>query len=389
MRTKIAIVHGRMVFGGAERVLINMLRILDYTKYDVDLYLLEPLKDNEDGFQDRIDKRVHIKFVNEIIVSCKTPYYANRLYDCAIAFQGIDLSILEILNYHLLSKCRIAWIHGDCSCYNYSYSIKNSFIKEYHLIDKIFCVSKKVEAIFRDFYPMLQNRTEVFYNVINKEEIITHSNDYIALLKNNNSILSVGRIAPEKGHILIPQVAKRLKEDGFCFKWDIIGDGPSRAEVDNEINKYNVQDVVHILGYKSNPYPYIKTCNLFVLPSFAEGYGMVAAEALILQRPIVITPECGIAEQIQNRVTGLIAQDSTSDGLYGCIKDFLSHDSLRKTIEYNVKGVKWDNQLEINKLYSFIDDCISRRSIWKNNLIIVLLFFYIKKIINKFRCFFI
>ena len=123
------------------------------------------------------------------------------------------------------------------SIYKLNYDYKNKLVVLRDIVNPVV-----IRKLSEEFYP---------------EEYTTK--DYI--------ITTVGRIAEVKGYDLLVKSAKLLKEYNFKFKWYIVGDGPERLVIEEMIKKYNLDNDVILLGNKSNPYPYIKNCNLYVQTS--------------------------------------------------------------------------------------------------------------------------
>lgn len=361
MRKKIAIIHGQMVIGGAERVLVNMLHHLDYDHYDVYLFLDKPVEKDEDGLEHLIDRRVHISYWGDMTFSILSPFIHPDRFDCAIAYQGLNLIHLQHLNRRIKAERRIAWIHGDCRYECSDEERIRCYTREYARLDRIFCVSRGVEDIFTNVFPKVCHLTAVHYNLLDEEEIKRKSTiDVDDPLADGLSILSLGRMSKEKGHILIPLAARMLKEKGIRFHWYIVGDGDCRIQVEREIKKQHVEDCVSIKGYRQNPYPYIQQCRLFVLPSISEGYCTVTLEALLLHKAVVATPVCGINEQIEDGYTGLICKDKTSEALFEAICRMVTDRQLTDFINGNVRRRKFNNISELQKLYGFIETPTSR-----------------------------
>ena len=110
-------------------------------------------------------------------------------------------------------------------------------------------------------------------------------------------ILTIGRLSREKGFDLAIKTAKLLSEDGLKFRWFFIGDGPEFYKLLKLIKKYKLDNYIVMLGYKSNPYKYIKNCSIYVQPSRYEGFSTTVMEAIVLSKKIVITNVSGAQEQ--------------------------------------------------------------------------------------------
>lgn len=92
-----------------------------------------------------------------------------------------------------------------------------------------------------------------------------------------------------KGYDRLIHVAKRLIDDRYFFRIMILGEGAEKESLDQEIRKLGLKDIVCLIGYRSNPYPYIKGCTAFICPSRSEGFSTAASEAVILGNPCVVT----------------------------------------------------------------------------------------------------
>lgn len=79
---------------------------------------------------------------------------------------------------------------------------------------------------------------------------------------------------PQKRQDRLIHIAKNLKDDGYDFKIQIIGNGPEEDKIKSLIDELDVSDKIELLGLKTNPYPYIKNADCFVLSSEFEGFGI-------------------------------------------------------------------------------------------------------------------
>jgi len=169
------------------------------------------------------------------------------------------------------------------------------------------------------------------------------------------NILTVGRLSTEKGQQMIPATVRLLLDAGYDVHWYLVGDGPLRETIEAEIEKYNVQDHVILLGTQMNPYPYIKNCDIYVQPSFSEGYCTTTMEAKILHKPIVTTDAPGMREQFVSGENGLIVDAMTPQALFEGIRTLLDHPELCQKFVGNLEKETFDNREELQKLYDFIE----------------------------------
>ena len=122
--------------------------------------------------------------------------------------------------------------------------------------------------------------------------------------------MSIGRLVEQKGFDLAVKAAKTLKDKGFQFKWFIIGVGGLEENLKAYISQHDLQNDFELLGERSNPYPYIKHCNLFLQTSRFEGKSIVVDEAKILNKPIIATNYPTVKDNIQDGQSGIICETS-------------------------------------------------------------------------------
>src|SRR5699024_5545286 len=123
----------------------------------------------------------------------------------------------------------------------------------------------------------------VFENIVSAKELQYLAKDGESFSDGYHGlrIVTLGRLSKEKGPQLIPEVVKRLKEEGFRFRWYLIGDGNLRGAMEAIIKKLNIQNELVLLGAQTNPYAYLKDAEVYVQPSLTEGYGISLKEAQV------------------------------------------------------------------------------------------------------------
>ena len=364
-KKRIAIVQPAMHIGGVEKVLITVLRAFDYSKVEIDLYL-----GNISGeFINSIPSEVNIIQIPEIpkckdaiirelcslhfgqaLYICVThlilkstifsqnkkdkntyKYLVKRIscsYDVAVSWHGGWDYYNKFAVWSLKAKRHLAWIHGDIG------SQKNE--KVFNEFDSIICVSESTRDQFCKYYPTVATKTKVIHNIIDRDEITKKAQESAEEMDIQRfSIVSVGRITREKGFQMIPDIAKMVNSGGVDFEWYIVGDGNMRMDIEKALQKYHL-NCVHMLGLKSNPYPYMKMCSLYVQPSFSEGYCTTTNEAKVLGKPIVVADVPGISEQFVHGVTGYVVPEATVEDLAGGIMYMMKHPELRQLLSENL-----------------------------------------------------
>jgi glycosyltransferase involved in cell wall biosynthesis len=121
-------------------------------------------------------------------------------------------------------------------------------------------------------------------------------------------LVFVGRLSPEKGAVLLLEAAALLRGEGLRVELVLIGDGPSRPELERAVAEKGLGDAVSFLGWRGSEQvrQAILESRALVLPSFAEGLPIVLMEALALHRPVVSTYVAGIPELVQPGKNGFL-----------------------------------------------------------------------------------
>ena len=168
-------------------------------------------------------------------------------------------------------------------------------------------------------------------------------------------LLSIGRFCVAKNFDNVPEICKLIIEPGLNIKWYLIGFGADEQLIRSKITEFHMEDYVIILGKKENPYPYIKTCDLYVQPSRFEGRCVSVTEAQMLGKPVVITDYPTSASQLEDGVDGIIVpleNDRCAERIANVIQD----KELQHKVIDNSKSKDYSNKSEINVLYDLIDD---------------------------------
>lgn len=397
MKKKVFIFFHSMEIGGAERALLGLLNSFDYSKYEVDLFLLRHngelmnLIPNEVNLIDENKKysslgtpitsvikngniniafgRLYAKLKAKLFNKKRgyndslavfeyshkytkkfMPMMSDKVYDLAISFLIPHYFVTEKVR----AKKKIAWIHTD---YSYLNLDVESELKMWQAYDNIISISNDVTDAFLSKFPSLGDKIVLIENISSKGFIDSQA-DLINVSKefdsNYTNLLSVGRFSDAKNFDNVPEIASIIKAKGINFKWYIIGYGGQEALIKSKIKEYGMEDTVILLGKKKNPYPYIKACDIYIQPSRYEGKAVTVCEALIMNKPVVITDYPTAHSQLRDGFDGIIVP-MDNDGCAQGIIDVIKNKELQKKLIENTKSTNYSNESEIEKLYELID----------------------------------
>ena len=349
---KLLIFGYTMDMGGAEKALLDTLNYL-HDKIEIDLYLFKktgplmkeiPSDVNVYELKKNIFEYIFFRFIPLYRKYKINKIYNQRKYDYVFGYmEGRSATwVSDIKDKH---PKKYAWIHNDV--YKFDIGISEKEIrKSYNNLTKVICVSKEAKQNFCEKYNISKDKVIVIYNYIDESLILKKANDF----KVNNKVftfVNVAKMRDQKRQDRLVMAASYLKKLGYKFKIQLVGDGPNLEKIKAMVTENNVSDVVEVLGLKTNPYPYIKNADVFVLSSFMEGYGIVIKEALLLKKHIITTDVVGPREILEDGKYGIIVPNNDDDIKYA-MEDIMKNKAKYKYLDENLRHYKGDNE-EIKK----------------------------------------
>ena len=223
-------------------------------------------------------------------------------------------------------------------------------------LNYLITVSEECESILKSEVPEEKNKIKLIYNIVSKKAIETLAQEKLdedEMPKDKINILSIGRLHEQKGFDMAIEACKILIDKGYTVCWSIIGEGVEREKLELLIEKNNLKESFKLLGLKSNPYKYIKACDIYAQPSRYEGKSVAIDEVKILCKPIVVTNFSTVYDQIENNVTGIISK-MNSNGICNGIEELLINHKLKNKIVMNLNSLQLGNEDEIKKIYELL-----------------------------------
>lgn len=391
-KKKILFINYSLHSGGIEKSLVTVLSLFDYQTYDVDLQLFA----NDGMFLSRVPSAVHLLpplFPAEYKLNIRQAFPAlvrkgrpltaacrlmvsfaglkgtmgerlvrmwnverrfirpsKKEYDTVIAFmegQPIYYAVSKVK-----SKNKIGFIHGDYAAMGLSKIYDYDFVRH---LNALCTVSESCKTALDRTFPEFTDKFHVIYNIISSTFMRNMANETADFEDNFTGmrILTIARLSHQKGlDIALPAIAA-LKKEGLKFKWYIIGIGPEEESLKAMIDQLGIGDTVQFMGERANPYPYLKTCDVYLQPSRFEGKSIAVDEAMVMCRPILLTDFSTAADQITSGENGLIVP-MTSEGVADGLKDLLLNAERRAHFSAVLAESDYTNEDEINKLYALI-----------------------------------
>lgn len=335
---KLLFINGHLNTGGVEKSLLDILKHLDYEKFDVDLLLLEELGD----YAAEIPEQVHVQlrclkntygsvlssllrcirqrdwfcfrmrliflmmklFGQKNIRLARKLLTGNQHYDCVIGFRsGI---CTQIAAFAVNAGKRITWWHhGEINVE------RSSYLEVANACDQIAVVSEACRGMLADAFPTLEQKLTIVPNMLDIDSIRRKAEAFQPYAQADVlHIVTLCRLSPEKRIENAIFAAQKLKAAGIALLWHLVGGGSIDSDIRQRAEAAGVSDVFLFEGNQPNPYPYLKNADLFVHPSYVESQGLVVLEAMALGIPCVVTKSLGPCEFIEDEVNGLLTEQS-------------------------------------------------------------------------------
>lgn len=342
----------------AQIALINLLKKINYNKYEVDLLL----EKNEGKLKKSIPKHIKIldykisnnkinvlKIIQNFINKIKFKLKNYHKYDCAVSF-FIDSknSYFYIKN---ASKRRVIFIFDDYTNIYKNEKIRDFFTqKNIYDFNHIVFFSNQSKDNFLKYYPSLSKKTHVINSIINYDVIEKKSREKILenIKRNNTNLLLIGELNEEKNNILAYlKLINELKTDISNIKLYIIGEGIDEFAYKSYVEDNKLQENVFFLGTKKNIYPYIKKCNYLTLIGKFEDNPLLAMETLLLKTQIFSTMNFS-DDVIDNDYIFAISKQFNK--MKEEIKNILLNKE-KKRIKFNIENINNEKLEKIERLF--------------------------------------
>lgn len=220
----------------------------------------------------------------------------------------------------------------------------------YRQMDAFVFISKYVRAEkIKQFPSLTRKRTDLIYNGAELRK--DYGGNEIELKK--HSILDVAGLTDLKNLEIVIRalkvlIEKRGRKDIYFY---IAGDGPKRSDLEALIKSLGLQNNVVLLGYQPNVGFLLYSCDIFVHPSYAEGFGIVVAEAMLAEKPIIVSAAGALPELIQHEYSGLVIDPFDEVKWAEALLQLLDNPDYCKYLAYNAK-LKAETEFSIKQFAS-------------------------------------
>lgn len=376
MRKKILFVNDEMTMGGVARILNTFLKMIDREQYEVDLLVLH----KRGELLEEVPKDINIlegtSFFNAIDIplrQCKGVALFRKLVLLFYMKTGLIKRKIKRERKKILSKhydiefsakegfCtiftgygdsdkKINWVQVDYKESNYS-SNHMSLVKDaLKNIDMNIACSAKVMESYKELFDV--KRICVIHNLVDEERIrsLSLKDKSIETDGEKINLITVARFHKQKGVDRLINAYAKLKNH---YTLTIIGDGELKDELYGLAKEKACFDDIKWLGIRTNPYPDVRACDLFVMSSLYEGYPTMTIESLISDTPVLTTSVAGVGEQI-NEKNGWIVENS-EEALTAKLNELKKSKELLKEMKKYLLDYHYDNQKILNEYYKLFN----------------------------------
>lgn len=222
----------------------------------------------------------------------------------------------------------------------------------YKKSDAFIFISKFVKHEKEKQFPILKNKQNtIIYNGTEKRKII--ENDSIVL--NKIAVLAIGSLIKLKNIQVLIEAMNLLINDynRHDINIYITGDGSYREKLESAIIKNGIEKHFFLLGNQINIGGFLEQCDVFVHPSYFEGFGIVVAEAMLAEKPIIVSNAGALPELIENEKSGLIIDPFDAEAWANAIIRIIDDTNLATSLATNalIKAERDYSVLNFTKNY--------------------------------------
>lgn len=348
---KITILALHLWAGGVEKTIATLSNILA-KKYEVEIisnyqieekpafaiddrvkirYLMPGLKPNAKEFKTALKNLQLVKVLKEGMKAINILYLRRTLMIKAIKELSCDIAIsTRFIHSKLLGKyganniVKIAQEHNNNGNERYIRKV----VKSLKGIDFFMPVSKELTNMYEE--KLKGKKIKCVYI----PHCLKHYPEVTSDLKEHN-IISMGRLSSEKGFLDLIDVFEMVSKKEPTWHLNIAGDGQERQKLENKIQQKNLQDKIHILGFKNEKEleELRLQSSIYVMTSFNESFGLVLIEAESYGLPLLAFDSAsGPKEIIKNGENGFLIENRNKEQMANKIIELISNQELRNKI---------------------------------------------------------
>lgn len=319
MKQNILFILNSLCFGGAEKQVVSLLNNLDTENFNLfliflknDTTLLPQIK------SDRLKEAVLFETTKFNIHAAKDigSYIDNNEIDIVLCTNAFPLLYGSLARFFSKRRPKIIEVFHSTALQTLKENIYMAlFFPLFWLSDALVYVCKNQKRYW-SIRALRAKKTLVIYNGVDTEFFSdTYSPDQKINLRQqfdftpDDYIVGIcAAMRPEKYHTDLLLAIKNLKDKGILVKALLIGDGPMKGVIEQQIEKLGLTSQAKVTGYKEDVRPFISICDAMAITSHSEAFSIASLEAMSLGKPMIMSNVGGASEQIEHDINGYIYQ---------------------------------------------------------------------------------
>jgi glycosyltransferase involved in cell wall biosynthesis len=219
---------------------------------------------------------------------------------------------------------------------------------------RVIAISKAVQSYLIQSGEVPKHKSHLIYN---PTEFFPKQ---ISSAKKVFTIGFIGRLEQVKNPIALVSAINELKKEGFNIFLELVGDGTQKNNIECYVATHQLESAINIHGFQSEPFKYIKHCNLYVQPSISEGFGIAVVEVMGAGIPVLASSVGGIPEFIEHNKNGWLLNSTDPESIAESIK-MIMYKSKSELLDVGEAGRvsvvnKFTLDNYISNLHSLYDD---------------------------------
>ena len=349
-KSKVLFFISSLAGGGAERVMVDLIRNIDRKKVDPVLVLLYPYEGSPYRQNLAEDIRVVVVARKSDSVAAKLRQFLDFLKTVRMEKPDMVLSMLTHNNIMALLSGLLFRIRVIVSEHNtLSEVVKTEEGRKilgvpvapmvkvlYRFAATIIAVSEGIRSDLISTFGIAADQVQTIYNpmALNRiSALATESPEHRFFLEDRKPIvIAMGRLTPQKGFDILLK-AFRLVMSEIDARMIIMGEGLQRSYLERMISDLGIENRVSLCGFQRNPCAFLAQADIFVLSSQYEGLPMAILEAMACGVPVIST-DCrsGPREILQNGQCGVLVPVGDEAALAEAITGLLKDEKRRKEL---------------------------------------------------------
>jgi len=335
---KVFFIIGKLEGGGAERVVLTLLRHLDRKRFTPFLVLFE----KEGAFLGKVPTDV-------IILDCErrragggirwfsnlVDFFRVERPDVALSFMWFSNAVTILSRFLARIPCKVvvtehSTLLGSREGFFTEIVRKMSILTLYRAADRILSISAAMKRQFVEIFWFPERKIATINNPVEITEILRQAEEKINdwdFQEDLPIVVGMGRLSPEKGFDNLIRAAGIVK---IPFLLLLLGEGREERVFRELATHLGINNRVAFTGFLANPFPYLRRSSVFVLSSRYEGFPTALVEAMAIGLPCIAT-RCptGPEDIITDDVDGLLAPVENPEGIAQRIELLLAEPSIR------------------------------------------------------------